>query len=93
METIEKERKRRIPTDPGFMSLKIDDILYGFLVTQATFNPERKILYLPYKKVIEAKNTFARIARVDIRTVRNRIKKMIDGGYIIEEESGDYIFS
>lgn len=90
--TRAKERNRRIPTDQGFMSLSIDDILYGYLVTQATYNPSKKELYLPYKKVLEAKRNFATQGRVDIRTVRNRIKKMIEGGYITEKENGDYIF-
>lgn len=75
------------------MNYKVDDILYGFLVTLATYNPATKELYLPYKDVLTAKRTFANVARVDIRTVRNRVKRMIDGGYIVENEKGDYIFS
>ena len=61
---------------------KIDDILYGFLLIKATFDPSIKKLYLSNDKYLEARKEYMRIIKTSDRTIRNKVDKMIFLGYI-----------
>lgn len=45
-ENKELNKKRRIPLERKFMCKKINDILYGYLQSVATFNPNTNTLYV-----------------------------------------------
>lgn len=45
-ENKELNKKRRIPLEKKFMCKKINDILYGYLQSVATFNPNTNTLYV-----------------------------------------------
>ena len=72
---------RVIPLEEMFMN-KIDDILYGFLLIRATFDPNIKKLYLSNEKYLETRKEYMRIIKVSDRTIRNKVDKMIFLGYI-----------
>ena len=72
---------RVIPLEEMFMN-KIDDILYGFLLIRATFDPNINKLYLSNEKYLETRKEYMRIIKVSDRTIRNKVDKMIFLGYI-----------
>ena len=45
-ENKELKKKRRIPLEKKFMCKKINDILYGYLQSIASFNPNTNTLYV-----------------------------------------------
>lgn len=91
VETTTTAKTRRIPMDELFMG-KVDDIFYGFLSLKATYNPNQKELYLTKQNELLARKEYHTMTKVTDRTLRNRVGKMVEYGYLVDK--GDrYVFS
>ena len=88
---MSEAKTRRIPMDDDF-NWDIDDILYGWYVLQATFNPETKTLYLTAKNEREARTRFKQDSGVHAKTVLRRRQRLLDYGYMELDDCGNYIF-
>ena len=85
--------KRNIPLEEVFMD-QIDDILYGMLIVKATYNENKKELYLSNEKYLEARKEYTTLTRKTDRTARNKVDKMIQLGYItksIDDKHKEYL--
>ena len=67
-ENKELNKKRRIPLERKFMCKKINDILYGYLQSVATFNPNTNTLYVKKDDVIGILRKFVGVDEEDLNT-------------------------
>lgn len=87
--------KRRMPLEENWFDKKVNDILYGFMQASATFNPdekdEMKKLYYPKKQFQkEKKIIMTLIGCTDMRTVKGKLKIIMDKGYLAEDDNNYY---
>lgn len=79
---MEKQQVRRFSLEKDFMDYSINDIIYGYLSYNSTFDKNNKERYIYMKDVAKLKPELARMLDCTARTVTNNINKMIiDDGH------------
>lgn len=84
-ENKELNKKRRIPLEKKFMCKKINDILYGYLQSIATFNPNTNALYVKKDDVGFAELEEIFDGKFKRRTLVNHMGNLISYGFVKED--------
>ena len=84
------ELQKPIPTEKDFMINKISDLVYGYLQTQSYIgkNTKGEEVSLVYKTNYLI-DDISRATKIKKRTVYNKVKNLVNSGYIKEEEVFD----
>lgn len=85
----ELNKKRRIPLERKFMCKKINDILYGYLQSIATFNPNTNTLYVKKDDVSFAELEEVFDGKFKRRTLVNHMRNLISYGFVKEDTMMD----
>ena len=88
-ENKELNKKRRIPLQKKFMCKKINDILYGYLQSVATFNPNTNTLYVKKDDVNFAELEEVFDGKFKRRTLVNHMSNLISYGFVKEDTMMD----
>ena len=85
-----KELQKPIPTEKEFMINKISDLVYGYLQTKSYIgkNIKGETVSLVYKTNYLV-GDISKATKIKTRTVYNKIKNLLDSGYIKEEDIVD----
>ena len=77
--------KRRFSLDQDFMNYSTDDLIYGYLQCKSTFDEETKKRYIAVSTVSQLKKNMAAMIGKTMRTVSNKIEKLIETGLLKQE--------
>lgn len=87
--------------EQDFMNYKVDDLLYCFMRVLSTSIPnpykgdpegtiqqqkEERMEYLTFKEFAENKKTIAQLCNVTVRTINDKVKKMLKDGLLDTQE-------
>lgn len=78
---------RRFSLKEDFMNHATNDLLYGYMLAIATFQPIEKKLYLTKAKynTENVSSIIAKLCGKAKKTIDNHLKKLIEGGLVAEE--------
>jgi len=68
---------RRFSLEKDFMDYSVNDVIYGYLSYNSTFDPNNKERYIYLKDVAKLKTELARMLDCTTRTVTNNINKIV----------------
>lgn len=82
---------RRLSLEKDFMNYDTDDLMFGLMLSTATYNPNLKQLYLSKSSYVSDRKLFYSVCDTNnMKTLKRRLDKIKEKGLVIEDDKNYY---
>lgn len=82
---------RRLSLEKDFMNYDTDDLMFGLMLSTATYNPNLKQLYLSKNSYASDRKLFYSVCDTNnMKTLKRRLDKIKEKGLVIEDDKNYY---